>query len=87
MKRNAALLFILALAAFESPGHLRNANELKQTRSSKSASNNDAPVFYVSRVVSVSSANRDSYVACLQERVLPIWRKLKRDGSDGCERI
>jgi len=74
------MLLALALAVFEIAGYAQSANEAKQKPPGVTTSDNDRLALYVARVISVSPAKRDAYVACLQERELPIWRKLKRDG-------
>jgi hypothetical protein len=40
----------------------------------------DGPGVYVVRVISVDSAQRDAYVACLAQTDLPFWRGLKEKG-------
>ena len=40
----------------------------------------ERPAIYVSRVLSVNAAGRDTFVACLRQKELPAWRKLKRAG-------
>ena len=77
------MLLALALAVFEIAGYAQSANEAKQKPPGVTTSDNDRLALYVARVISVSPAKRDAYVACLQERELPIWRKLKRDGLLG----
>src|SRR6202050_5952469 len=40
----------------------------------------DPPSVYVVRVISVGSAQRDAFVACLSQNDLPFWRGLKEKG-------
>jgi hypothetical protein len=40
----------------------------------------DGPSVYVVRVISVGSAQRDAFVACLTQSDLPFWRGLKEKG-------
>jgi hypothetical protein len=77
---NCVILFGLVVTLFEIVGYTQSTDGPKQKPSDAAMSNNDNPALYFARVISASPATRDAYVACVQERELPIWGKLKRDG-------
>lgn len=77
---NCVILFALVVTLFEIVGYTQSTDGPKQKPPDAAMSNNDNPALYFARVISASPATRDAYVACLQERELPIWGKLKRDG-------
>jgi hypothetical protein len=51
-----------------------------QTAPQPVPASDDGPAVYVVRVISVPSAQRDAFVACLAQNDLPFWRGLKEKG-------
>jgi hypothetical protein len=65
--------FILALGCLDLAGY-------SQTTPQPAPVPDEGPAVYVVRVISVGSAQRDAFVACLAQNDLPFWRALKGNG-------
>jgi hypothetical protein len=63
------------------PRHrLHGASAYSQTTPQPVPASDEGPAVYVVRVISVSSTQRDAFVACLAQNDLPFWRGLKEKG-------
>jgi hypothetical protein len=65
--------FILALGCLDLAGY-------SQTTPQPVPASDEGPAVYVVRVISVPSAQRGTFVACLAQNDLPFWRGLKGEG-------
>jgi hypothetical protein len=77
-KRQVFLVLTLALLAVGRP--VQNASGISTEQPSRQSANVERPAVYVARVISVSADGRDAFVACLRQKVMPVWQRMKRDG-------
>jgi hypothetical protein len=59
---------------------LQNASGISTEQGPRRTANVERPAIYVARVISVSAEGRDAFVACLRQKVMPVWQRMKRDG-------
>ena len=80
MKWQRQMLLVPALALLAIGRPYESSGGGKIERDPGQPDNVEIPAVYVARVLSVSAAGRDAFVACLRQKELPVWQQMKRNG-------
>lgn len=77
-ERQMLLVLAVALPAIGRPYESSGGGKIDRDPGKQDSG--EIPAVYVARVLAVSAAGRDAFVACLRQNELPVWQQMKRNG-------